>query len=129
MPYSYLPDLAITECDGEPPKVPVDDLDGVVGGAGDVEGGGAARYHLLHLPVTPGVVNHHVWSNCVGRTIRQNGSKCNLTIMTIDVEKIDDEQPEGNIEIQSPNHISHSVYVHRSVPKIVSHVTKYLWWE
>ena len=46
--------------------------------------------------------------------------------MTIDVEKIDDEQPEGNIEIQSPNHISHSVYLHGSFPKIVSHVTKYL---
>ena len=60
MPYSYLPDLAITECDGEPPEVPVDDLDGVVGRAGDVEGGGAARNHLLHLAVTPGVVNNHV---------------------------------------------------------------------
>ena len=54
------PDLAIAECDGEAAEVPVDDLDGVVGGAGDVEGGGAARDHLLHLPVTPGVVHHHV---------------------------------------------------------------------
>ena len=81
--------LSVAKSDCEPAKVAVDDLDGVILGAGDVEGVGRAGNNLLHLK-TPGIVNNNVWG---GNNLSENFNfNLELTIMTADVEKMDDEQ-------------------------------------
>ena len=81
--------LSVAKRNCEPAKVAVDDLDGVVFGARDVERVGGAGNHLLHLQ-TPRIVNNNV---CGGDNLSENFNfNLELTIMTADVEKMDDEQ-------------------------------------
>ena len=60
--------LPVTQSDGEPPEVPVDDLDAVVRRAGDVEHVGAAGDHLaLQTKSTAGVVNDNIYHDTVSQ--------------------------------------------------------------
>ena len=52
--------LAIAECDGEPAEVPVDDLNAVVSGTGDVEHAGVAGDHLLVLTLSTRIMNNNI---------------------------------------------------------------------
>ena len=66
LPFSFTPffsHLSVAKSDCKPAKVAVDDLDGVVLRARDVERVGGAGNHLLHLQ-TPRIVNNNV---CGGR--------------------------------------------------------------
>ena len=65
--------LPVTQSDGEPPEVPVDDLDAVVRRAGDVEHVGAAGDHLaLQTKTTAGVVNDNIYHDTVSQESRVN---------------------------------------------------------
>ena len=73
-----LSSLPVTESDGEATEVPVDDLNTVVRGAGDVEDIGTAGYHLsLHTQPTPRVVNNHIYQDTQSVKIRLRPSETN----------------------------------------------------
>ena len=87
--------LPVTESDGEPTEVPVDDLNTVVRRAGDVEDIGAAGDHLsLHPQSATRVVNHNIYHGTQSQSKPDSHQlRPTITVPGAAVEKEDKKEP------------------------------------